>query len=165
VVFGLRAAESISADLASTTRTWPQRPAFVGEYLPEHLHDHAQMNPALRTEIQTLMWEKVGLYRDASGLERAQTTLQTLADQPTYSGADARAAIETANMLLAAQLITASALARRESRGAHARRDFPAPDPFLAGQHFYASNHQEAQITRSRAFFSSVVGKKDLAES
>jgi L-aspartate oxidase len=33
------------------------------------------------------------------------------------------------------RLIAASALARRESRGAHLRRDFPAPDPDLDGRH------------------------------
>ncbi len=39
---------------------------------------------------------------------------------------------QLANMLTTAKLITTAALARRESRGAHFRSDYPAPDPELA---------------------------------
>jgi L-aspartate oxidase len=35
-----------------------------------------------------------------------------------------------------ARMIAASALARKESRGAHRRTDFPRLDPMLAGIHF-----------------------------
>jgi L-aspartate oxidase len=34
-----------------------------------------------------------------------------------------------------ARMIAASALARRESRGVHRRRDFPLPDPGLDNSH------------------------------
>jgi L-aspartate oxidase len=42
---------------------------------------------------------------------------------------------ELQNMLLAARLMIASALARIESRGVHFRSDFPEPSPKLAGVH------------------------------
>ncbi len=143
VVFGFRAAESITADLAAPARDWPHQAPFVGEYLPVRAHDLTLADPVLRPDIQTIMWERVGLYRDAGSLQRGEAALQELADQSAYIGDDTRAAIETANMLVAAQLITASALARRESRGAHARRDFPMPDPLLAGHRFYTWNRRD----------------------
>ena len=42
---------------------------------------------------------------------------------------------ETGNMLTVAQLIVTAALARCESRGAHFRTDYPAPDATLQGRH------------------------------
>jgi succinate dehydrogenase/fumarate reductase flavoprotein subunit len=44
-------------------------------------------------------------------------------------------ALELRNMVLLASEIVTSALEREESRGAHYRRDFPEPDPDLAGRH------------------------------
>jgi L-aspartate oxidase len=39
-------------------------------------------------------------------------------------------------MLIVARLVAASALARRESRGAHHRLDHPRPDPTAAARSF-----------------------------
>ena len=43
---------------------------------------------------------------------------------------------EILNMLLVAQLVIASALERRESRGSHWRLDYQFPDENLATQHY-----------------------------
>jgi L-aspartate oxidase len=144
VVFAMRAAAAITTDLAAAP-TWPSKPPFVGEYLPALAHDVLVADPALRPTLQTLMWERAGLYRDESGLAKATEQLQALADGATSAQmAPTAAAYETGNMVLVAQLIVAAARARHESRGGHARRDFPTPDPFLAGQHFYAWQRQGA---------------------
>ena len=64
-------------------------------------------------ETRRAMWLWAGPRRDAAGLE------PLLADPYPL-----------------ARLIAAAALARRESRGAHRRADFPGPDPALDGVHF-----------------------------
>jgi L-aspartate oxidase len=161
VVFAARAAESITTDLATTNRVWSRRPPFVGEYLPVRAVDRTEADQALRPEIQSIMWERVGLYRDAQGLERAIAQLRTFAEQPMGTVDDPRAATETANMLLVAQLIAASALARRESRGAHARRDFPLPDPFLAGHRFFLTNRSDVVLRMGQPLRSGIASEKD----
>ncbi|QEO15526.1 L-aspartate oxidase [Agromyces intestinalis] len=72
-----------------------------------------------RGELQQLMWERVGLVRDADGLAEASGRLATWhAPEPV----DRRTA-EDRNLLDLARLTVAAAIARRESVGAHFRSD------------------------------------------
>jgi L-aspartate oxidase len=83
--------------------------------------------------LQELMWQDVGIVRDGNGLRRAKTVLsawrEVLRDGPPHrSGVpSALKRVELSDMLTCARLVTEAALAREESRGAHFRRDFPAP--------------------------------------
>ena len=72
----------------------------------------------VRAALQEAMWRGVGVERDADGLEDASEVLAALPD-----GTDP----ETDNLLLVARLSAAAAALRTESRGAHFRRDHPAP--------------------------------------
>lgn len=82
----------------------------------------------IRAEIGDVMWSSVGVERDAAGLARAEDTLQRLAGLlPAHPSTIAEAEVQ--NMVMLAQLVTDSAAARRESRGAHYRADFPGLDP------------------------------------
>ncbi|MCK0207683.1 L-aspartate oxidase [Starkeya koreensis] len=72
------------------------------------------LSPA-RAEIRALMDLKVGVVRDAQGLEEAAGRLGELADA---TGDD---------LSLVALAITEAALRREESRGGHFRADHPAP--------------------------------------
>lgn len=72
-----------------------------------------------RGELQQLMWDHVGLERDASGLTAASARLEAwVAPEPV----DRRSA-EDRNLLDLARLTVAAALARTGSVGAHTRRD------------------------------------------
>jgi L-aspartate oxidase len=92
-------------------------------------HSLNQQNPTKNnpqaniSNLQTLMWDKVGIIRNGKDLAKAadilyncQVSLPNPTDRPSY---------ELTNMILNARLITESALLREESRGAHFRTDFP----------------------------------------
>lgn len=84
----------------------------------------------VRGAVRKLMWRNVGLLRRGDGLERALEKLETLGHSVGRPHS-VRDAVETNNLLTVGRLVTAAALARRESRGAHCRQDFPATNPKL----------------------------------
>jgi L-aspartate oxidase len=75
--------------------------------------------------LRRTMTDDVGVIRDADSLRAA---LQTIAALEAKGSEDRR----FANMLVAAKLVTAAALKREESRGAHFRTDYPTANPRLA---------------------------------
>ncbi len=77
-----------------------------------------------KSRLQDAMWKGVGLVRDEAGLQNTLRILNGLYAQFGHP-APRREAIELANMIECAWLITRAALDRKESRGAHFRRDFP----------------------------------------
>ena len=86
------------------------------------------------------MTEDVGVIRNASGLREALATLA----QIERGAADDRI---LANMALAARFIAGSALLREESRGAHARSDFPASNPALAERSFLSLSDLDLMVS------------------
>jgi L-aspartate oxidase len=86
-------------------------------------------DPVDREALQVLMWEHVGLERDATGLGAASARLAAwLAPEVR----DRRTA-EDRNLLELARLTVAAALARTGSVGAHFRSDDPAIARTAAG--------------------------------
>jgi L-aspartate oxidase len=77
-------------------------------------------------QIQSLMWNEVGIVRTRMGMQKALKTLEDMA--PKAAHPKTRRAYEAANLHLAAMLVTRSALAREESRGVHYRMDYPDRD-------------------------------------
>jgi fumarate reductase flavoprotein subunit len=97
----------------------------------------------LRDEMQKTMEESAGIYRTGDALAKAAVKLRNLQERLCTVSLDDHsrtfnteriAALEFSFMLDVAEAITASALRREESRGAHQRTDFPKRDDerFLA---------------------------------
>jgi L-aspartate oxidase len=119
VVFGARAAKDIEATVRPT-----KPPALAAAAEPTTARPVEVDSPAVKT-LRQAMTAKVGVIRDEASLRDA---LGVIAGLERGAATDR----QLANMLTTAKLITAAALARRESRGAHFRSDYPAPDPELA---------------------------------
>jgi succinate dehydrogenase/fumarate reductase flavoprotein subunit len=91
----------------------------------------------LQRELREVMWEKVGLVREARGLAGALDAIDRIAGRLEGVGVPGGPAFNLAwqdwlnvqSQTTAARLIALSALARQESRGAHFRRDFPVAAP------------------------------------
>jgi succinate dehydrogenase / fumarate reductase flavoprotein subunit len=88
-------------------------------------------------EMRTMMFDDVGVFRTQEGLTQAMEKLQELrqrfqhvrvSDPSSVYNQELFSAWELGNMLDLALVTTASALARQESRGGHAREDFPKRD-------------------------------------
>jgi L-aspartate oxidase len=110
VVFGKRAGRAMReyAGRAMNACAEPARPLGFQS-------DPVAQDTALLHEIQKIAWEKCGIVRTGEGLEQACEWL----------GRQAPRAVETRNAQQVALLIARCALARRESRGAHFRSDYP----------------------------------------
>ncbi|MEM7507512.1 MAG: FAD-binding protein [Pseudomonadota bacterium] len=88
----------------------------------------------LRDRLNDLMWEEVGILRDAQGLARALTGLADLRAELAETGlADGNRAFNLTwhdwqnleSLIDISEAITRAAIAREDSRGAHFREDFP----------------------------------------
>ena len=102
------------------------------------LNQDGQESPyALRRELQEIMDAYVGVFRTGEGLSTALEKIKRLQerarnlrvqDKGKIYNTDLTTTLELLNMLEIAEVVVAGALARTESRGAHARRDFPSRD-------------------------------------
>ncbi|MBI2461984.1 MAG: FAD-dependent oxidoreductase [Candidatus Rokubacteria bacterium] len=92
---------------------------------------------ALQARLRRLMWERVGLIRDGEGLRSAGEELEAMAERvravSVPGGREYNLAwqdwLNLLSQVTTARVIARSALERRESRGAHYRRDHPEPAP------------------------------------
>jgi succinate dehydrogenase/fumarate reductase flavoprotein subunit len=80
-------------------------------------------------ELKQLMWNKVGVIRNKSGLQEALDQLRESYPRITVSSPkDLIRLLEFQNMRCVAKLVCRAALERTESRGSHFRADFPEED-------------------------------------
>ena len=109
LVFAARCAASIADDVSHGDAPPITLPTLAGAPLPD---------PALVGRLRHAMTEGAGVVRDAEGLRACLAEIAAIEaaepDCPTLQ-----------NMTATATLIAAAALARRESRGAHWRIDYP----------------------------------------
>ena len=98
---------------------------------------------ALQQRLRDVMWEQVGLVRQASGLKAALREIEDIGQRAPAAAVPGGATYNLAwqdwlnlqNQVAAAWLIARSALERAESRGSHFRRDCPEPGVELYNVH------------------------------
>lgn len=154
VVFGRRAGQHIAQyaksaaavevdeSAADEARQWIER-ITDGSEGPHGGH--------ISDEMQTIMMEKVGIYRNEKEMQQAVDAIQDLRrryrevrvqDRSSTFNTDLLEIIELGNLLDLSLLTAASALNREESRGAHSREDYTErdDDSFLLHSLAYLEN-------------------------
>ena len=132
---------------------------------PKISRTHGSLEP-LRERLYEVMWEKVGIIRDAAGLRTALQDLDALEDELKDTGiADADRAFNLSwhdwlnlkNLVQTSRVIAEAALARTDSRGAHYREDFPETGPLEQSAFTSATaNASEIEIRMKPVMFSLV---------
>ncbi|MBI1776717.1 MAG: FAD-binding protein [Proteobacteria bacterium] len=95
---------------------------------------HSSEIESVREKLYEVMWEDVGVLREERGLRRAEAALPELDQRLDRVGFGAAAPgfnlawhdwLNLKNLILVSRAITAAALARQDSAGAHFRTDYP----------------------------------------
>jgi L-aspartate oxidase len=136
MVFAPRAVEAIDRGVDGPSPSGAMRAVLGGDdvaagviggrRIPVSLGVDADEPPIDRDQLQTGMSADAGVLRTGESLARAATLLRRPA---AGEGIESR---EVANLTTVAQALVAAALAREETRGAHARAEHPGVDPELA---------------------------------
>jgi len=118
---------------------------------------------AIREKLYDTMWERVGIIRDAAGMKRALGELDALDAEldKTGIGTQARAFnlswhdwLNLKSLVSVSRVITQSALAREDSRGAHYRDDFPDTSSLEASA--FTSIKADGRVTMKPVTFTRV---------
>jgi succinate dehydrogenase/fumarate reductase flavoprotein subunit len=136
IVFGARAGDAMGQDVATVRApgNLEARAREIAERWLAVLKREGGENPfELRTELERIMWRKVGVVRDGPDMESASGELAALRERVASAdgsgdviyNAKWNEAINVANLVVVAEMIARSALLREESRGAHYRLDYP----------------------------------------
>ncbi len=111
--------------------------------------------PVLRAELQESMTKNAGVFRTEESLLKQKRKLRKLRekfkhiridDKSKIYNTDLQEAIELGHMLDYSLFIIEGAIARKESRGAHFRDDFPKRDDENFLKHTYAKMDENGEI-------------------
>ncbi len=125
--------------------------------------------PQLRDELQQSMTDNAGVFRTEATLEKQMKILANLRkryrniridDKSSVFNTELQEAIEFGHMLDYSLFIVKSALARKESRGAHYREDFPERDDKGFLKHTMGYMDEDGNI--SLDYMDVVLGKHEL---
>ncbi len=111
--------------------------------------------PLLRAELQESMTANAGVFRTEESLQKQKKKLKELRerfkhirieDKSKIYNTDLQEAIELGHMLDYSMFIVEGAIARKESRGAHFRDDYPKRDDENFLKHTYATMDEKGEI-------------------
>lgn len=135
LVFGYRIFEKIIPIFKKFDQDLSKIPLYTAE---AKLPTKRSFEPGYRQRLQKLMTAKVGISRNESSLSSAYGQLVEWSKYLAYQFFSIED-WETQNMIQIALVMVKSALARKESRGAHFRADFSKPIASYQGRHFIFS--------------------------
>jgi len=150
LVFGRRAGIAMADEVRRAEAPVPDHAAGVGvaAQRDELLSRADGERPAvIRAELAEVMFSHCGVYRTAARLEECRTAVRALRqraarlvvqDKGLRYNTDLADALELGFLLDCAEATVESAVARTESRGAHARDDFPDRDDVEWLKHTFA---------------------------
>jgi succinate dehydrogenase / fumarate reductase flavoprotein subunit/fumarate reductase flavoprotein subunit len=134
---GLRASKSATVQFSAQVKE------ICSRWLQPLLRVSGENPFQLRQQLERTMWAKVGVVRNGPDMHSALPEIQEIRARIQSASATVRTpaptsqppapqynapwneAINTENLAIIAEMLTRSAIARRESRGAHYRSDFP----------------------------------------
>jgi fumarate reductase flavoprotein subunit len=164
LVFGARAGKAAARHAAASPPPLQVAPGILAQAYEEERRLETlrracggERVAVLRTEMQRVMDQGAGIYRDEAGLAATAAKIEELRQRSANVWLDDRsltfntelvAFLELSNMLDVAEAILCSARERRESRGAHQRTDYPRRDDerFLAHSLAYAQDGAPPRI-------------------
>ncbi len=158
LVFGRRAGEAMADGLrdAPSPGRDPEAEARSAARLTELLRTTDGERPAtIRAELRELMFTACGVYRSGAGLAAGRAGVAALRerarrlrldDHGVRYNTDLTDAIELGFLLDCAEAMVISAEARTETRGAHAREDFPERDDARWMRHTFATRPSDGTV-------------------
>ena len=129
LVYGARVAEDIAQPLDESGPWQLEVPPIMAAARPSK-DNRARIDlDDLWKSLRALMWRRMGIARDAAGLQESAVQVDHWCRYVLPQVFDDPAGWAMQNMLITARLMIAAATERKESRGVHSRSDFPEPDP------------------------------------
>jgi L-aspartate oxidase len=127
LVYGSRAADDIAHELEQAGPRQLEVPPIASTSAGKG-RARIDLDDLLKS-LRGLMWRRMGITRDAAGLDDASLQVDHWCRYVLPQVFDDPAGWAMQNMLITARLMIAAARERKESRGVHSRADFPEPDP------------------------------------
>ena len=163
LVFGKRAGEAAGALAKASASQASIDPSEIDEAIAELMGPFDRPtgdNPYhLQEEIQDVMSAHAPIVRDGSGLQAGLEKIQELKVRARECGSAGstshtfnpgwHTAIDLRSMLVNAEALLRSALERKESRGAHARSDYPKTDDELTAVNYIIEKTPEGMKVKA----------------
>jgi succinate dehydrogenase / fumarate reductase flavoprotein subunit len=161
LVFGRRAGEGSAryAAEAPLPRIDPDDVADAADEMTGFLSGSGTEGPyELEAELQAMMQERVGIFREEQGLTTAISALADLRARAANVRAPGGRAFNPAwnlcrdlrNLLTCAEAIARAALLRSESRGAHSRLDHPDFDEYWGEHNIVVRKGPDGMVVEAR---------------